>query len=121
MFYLFARDASATAQPKTLAENLSVLKTSKIAWILSLFYFLTFGGFVALATAMRPVGGILADKIGGARVLLFVFAAIAGLSLEVITRVLYRLQTQGLIVVEGKDVVISDLESLAGYANSEKY
>jgi NNP family nitrate/nitrite transporter-like MFS transporter len=30
---------------------------------------------------MRPVGGMLADKIGGAKVLLFVFAAIVALSL----------------------------------------
>ncbi len=109
VFYIFAEDASVTTQPKTLAENLSVLKRSKIAWILSLFYFLTFGGFVALAlylptflkeifnlsptdagartagfvllaTLMRPVGGILADKIGGAKVLIFVFAGIAVLS-----------------------------------------
>lgn len=109
VFYLFAQDASVTAQPKTLAENLSILKRSKIAWILSLFYFLTFGGFVALAlylptflkeifnlsptdagartagfvllaTLMRPVGGILADKIGGAKVLIFVFAGIAVLA-----------------------------------------
>lgn len=110
IFYLFAQDAAAMAQPKTLAENLSVLKRSKTAWTLSLFYFLTFGGFVALglylptllreifnltptdagartagfvvlATLMRPVGGILADKFGGARVLLFVFAVIGVLSL----------------------------------------
>lgn len=110
VFYFFARDAAVTAQPKTLAENLSVLKRSKTAWILSLFYFLTFGGFVALglylptllkeifnltptdagartagfvilATALRPVGGILADKIGGVKVLIFVFGAIAALSL----------------------------------------
>ena len=110
LYYLFARDAAVTAQPKTLAENLSVLKRSKLAWILSLFYFLTFGGFVALAlylptflreifnlsatdagartagfvilaTLMRPVGGILADKMGGAKVLVFVFVAIAALSL----------------------------------------
>lgn len=110
IFYLSAKDASAAVKPKTLAENLSVLKRSKIAWILALFYFLTFGGFVALAlylptflkeifnlsptdagartagfvllaTLMRPLGGILADKIGGAKVLLFVFAGIAALSL----------------------------------------
>jgi NNP family nitrate/nitrite transporter-like MFS transporter len=110
VFYLFARDAAVTAKPKTLAENLGVLKGSKIAWVLSLFYFLTFGGFVAfaiylptllrdlyqlsptdagartagfvlLATLMRPLGGVLADKIGGAKVLLFVFAAIAAFSL----------------------------------------
>jgi MFS transporter, NNP family, nitrate/nitrite transporter len=38
-------------------------------------------GFVVLATLMRPVGGILSDKIGGAKVLIGVFAAIAALSL----------------------------------------
>lgn len=110
VYYIFARDAATTAQPKSLGDSLSVLKRSKTAWILSLFYFLTFGGFVALAlymptflreifnlsstdagartagfvllaTLMRPVGGLLADKIGGAKVLIFVFAAIAVLSL----------------------------------------
>lgn len=110
VFYIFARDAPVSTTPRTLAENLSVLRRSKIAWILSLFYFLTFGGFVALAlylptflkeifnlsptdagartagfvllaTLMRPVGGIVADKIGGAKVLIYVFAAISGLSL----------------------------------------
>ena len=110
VFYVFARDAATTLKPKTLAENLSVLKRSKLAWILSLFYFLTFGGFVAfsiylptllrdvfsltptdagartagfvlLATLMRPLGGVLADKIGGAKVLLGVFTAITGFAL----------------------------------------
>lgn len=93
VFYLFARDAAQTAKPKTLAENLSVLKRSPLAWVLSLFYFLTFGGFVALAiylptllidqfaltptdagartagfvllaTLMRPLGGWLAEPEG---------------------------------------------------------
>jgi NNP family nitrate/nitrite transporter-like MFS transporter len=112
VFYFFAKDAevSQAAMPKTLIENLSILKSSKTAWILSLFYFLTFGGFVALglylptflkeifnlsptdagartagfvvlATVMRPLGGILADKIGGAKVLVGVFAAIAALAM----------------------------------------
>lgn len=110
LYYIFARDAAVTVKPKTLAENLSVLKRSKLAWILSLFYFLTFGGFVALAlymptflreifnlsatdagartagfvivaTLMRPVGGVLADKMGGAKVLVLVFAMIAALAL----------------------------------------
>jgi MFS transporter, NNP family, nitrate/nitrite transporter len=108
IFYLFARDASVTAKPKTLSENLSVLRRSPLAWVLALFYFVTFGGFVAfsiylptllkdmygltatdagartagfvlLATLMRPVGGWLADKWGGARVLVFVFIGVAGL------------------------------------------
>jgi NNP family nitrate/nitrite transporter-like MFS transporter len=110
VFYLFARDAEVAGKPKTFAENLSVLKRSPKAWILSLFYFLTFGGFVAfsiylptllrdlfgltptdagartagfvvLATLMRPVGGILADKWGGVRVLVWIFFAVAGLGL----------------------------------------
>ena len=110
VFFLMAENDTTTARPRTLAESLSPLKRSKTAWVLSLFYFLTFGGFVALAlymptflreifnltptdagartagfvvlaTLMRPVGGILADKMGGARVLLFVFALIAALAL----------------------------------------
>lgn len=110
VFYLSAENDTTTARPKSVSEMLKPLKQSKTAWVLSLFYFLTFGGFVALAlymptflreifnlsatdagartagfvvlaTLMRPVGGILADKIGGSKVLLFVFVVIAVLSL----------------------------------------
>ena len=110
VFFLSAHNDASTARPKSLAESLAPLKSSKVAWILSLFYFLTFGGFVALAlymptllreifnltptdagartagfvvlaTLMRPIGGMLADRIGGAKVLVFVFIAIAALSL----------------------------------------
>jgi len=106
VFYLFARDAPSAAKPKTIAENFAVLRREPIAWVLSLFYFLTFGGFVAfsiylpsllmdnfklsaadagartagfvlLATLMRPVGGMLADRMGGARILVPVFIAVA--------------------------------------------
>ena len=109
VFYLSARDVATQAKPKTMAENLSVLRREPLAWVLSLFYFLTFGGFVAfsiylptllkdsfkltaadagartagfvvLATLMRPVGGMLADRKGGARVLVPVFIAIAVLA-----------------------------------------
>jgi NNP family nitrate/nitrite transporter-like MFS transporter len=105
-FYLFARDAVSPVKPKTFYENLAVLRRSPLAWVLSLFYFLTFGGFVAfsiylptllkdlyklspadagartagfvlLATLMRPVGGMLGDRFGGARVLVPVFISIA--------------------------------------------
>jgi MFS transporter, NNP family, nitrate/nitrite transporter len=77
-----------------------------LAWLLGLFYFVTFGGFVALsiglpkllqeifhltlsdaglrvagfvvlATLMRPIGGALSDRFSGARVLAVVFAAAA--------------------------------------------
>jgi MFS transporter, NNP family, nitrate/nitrite transporter len=106
VFYYFARDVVSSAKPKTIGENLAVLRREPLAWVLSLFYFLTFGGFVAfsiylpsllmdtfklsaadagfrtagfvlLATLMRPVGGMLADRNGGARVLVPVFIAVA--------------------------------------------
>ena len=110
VFFIFARDAAVTTKPKTFAENLSVLRRAPKAWVLSLFYFLTFGGFVAfsiylptllrdlfsltptdagartagfviLATLMRPAGGVMADRWGGERVLVWVFIAVAGLGL----------------------------------------
>ncbi|MBI3650886.1 MAG: NarK/NasA family nitrate transporter [Acidobacteria bacterium] len=110
VFLMFARNASVKTQPKKIGEYFAILKREPIAWVLSLFYFLTFGGFVALsiylptllkdifaltltdagarvagfvivATAMRPFGGGLADRYGGALVLFFVLAGIAILAL----------------------------------------
>jgi NNP family nitrate/nitrite transporter-like MFS transporter len=101
LFVLLAVDAPGGGKAR-LADYLRPLREGR-SWILSLYYFLTFGGFVAmaiylptfltdtfkltpgdaglrtagfvvLATAMRPVGGILADRIGGRRILLGVFA-----------------------------------------------
>jgi NNP family nitrate/nitrite transporter-like MFS transporter len=101
--------APAAAAPKGFAAMAGVLRRP-LAWVLSLFYFLTFGGFVAfsiylptllrdqfglspadagfrtagfvvLATLLRPLGGALADKIGGARVLSGVFLAIVPFAL----------------------------------------
>jgi nitrate/nitrite transporter NarK len=37
-------------------------------------------GFVVLATAMRPVGGMLADRIGGRKILLWVFPVTAAMA-----------------------------------------
>ncbi len=102
VFWLFARDAPGIMKPQPLMTNLNALKGERMVWILSLFYFLTFGGFVALANYLpkllvdwfhidkgdaglraagftlmaiiaRPLGGWLADKIGGAKVLSVVF------------------------------------------------
>ena len=111
VFWLLARDAR-PGKARSVREMLAVLTRSPMAWLLSLFYFVTFGGFVAmgvylptlltgrfgldladagaraagyvvLAVAMRPVGGSLADRVGGARVLVGAFAvatvAVAGL------------------------------------------
>lgn len=104
-FAVFARNADVAVRPKSIGAMLSVLGREPLAWVLSAFYFLSFGGFVAfsiylpsllrdefhllpadagfrtagfvvLATAMRPAGGFLSDKIGGARVLSIAFLGI---------------------------------------------
>jgi NNP family nitrate/nitrite transporter-like MFS transporter len=91
VFWLLARDAPAPVNaPKlSLANSLAVLRTERLAWLFSLFYFVTFGGFVAfslylpkllvdlynitpldagnrvfvlLATIARPLDGWLADR-----------------------------------------------------------
>ena len=101
-----ARTLPRTRPRLTLAEAVRPLHTEPLSWLFSLFYFVTFGGFVALgiylpsllkeifsltpsdagartagfvliATAARPLGGWLSDRIGGEKVLLGVFAALA--------------------------------------------
>ncbi|HLW77545.1 MAG TPA: MFS transporter [Bryobacteraceae bacterium] len=101
-FALGGRNARSEARRKSLGEMLGVLRREPRAWALAAFYFLSFGGFVAfsiylpsllkdefglkaadagfrtagfviLATLLRPVGGWLGDRIGGARVLSIVF------------------------------------------------
>ncbi|MCM2254223.1 MAG: MFS transporter [Vicinamibacteria bacterium] len=110
VFAVAARDAVPRTPPATFAVALGILRREKLAWALSAFYFLTFGGFVAfsiylpvllrdtfgftagdagfrtagfvvLATALRPVGGWLADRIGGARVLRGVFYGVVPFAL----------------------------------------
>src|SRR6516162_4056718 len=109
-YYLLARNSPRTAPPAGIGAMFRLLAKERLSWLLSLFYFLTFGGFVAfsiylpvllkdqfglkpadagfrtagfvvLATVVRPLGGWLADKIGGARVLNAVFLGIAPLAL----------------------------------------
>jgi NNP family nitrate/nitrite transporter-like MFS transporter len=101
IFAWTARNAPRRGAPKKLVDTLKPLEDRQ-SWLLSLYYFLTFGGFVAmaiylpifltemfhltpqdaglrtagfvvLATAMRPLGGVLADRIGGRRILKWVF------------------------------------------------
>jgi NNP family nitrate/nitrite transporter-like MFS transporter len=107
-FWLLARDAPrpANAPRPSMAASFEVMRSERASWLLSLFYFLTFGGFVAfalylpkmlvdlyqitpleagnrvfifvlLATIGRPLGGMLADRIGGAQVLRAVFLVVA--------------------------------------------
>ncbi|MBP9117065.1 MAG: NarK/NasA family nitrate transporter [Methyloversatilis sp.] len=106
IFYLVvAKDAPECPPPKTMAEYLKVLK-DRDAWWFMFFYSVTFGGFVGLASSLtiyfntqygldakmagyftaacvfagslvRPIGGNLADRIGGIRTLtvMYVIAA----------------------------------------------
>ena len=46
-FALFARNAPVTAPPRKLGAMLALLGRERLAWVLSAFYFLTFGGFLA--------------------------------------------------------------------------
>ena len=105
IFVAMARNAPRKGAVKSFVDVVRPLSDGR-SWILSLYYFLTFGGFVAmavylpifltemfkltpqnaglrtagfivLATAMRPVGGTLADKVGGRAILKWVFPFVA--------------------------------------------
>jgi nitrate/nitrite transporter NarK len=110
VYFALARNPVGAGRPAPVAAMVGVLRDAPKAWLLGAFYFLTFGGFVAfsiylptllraqfgltpadagfraagfvvLATLMRPVGGWLADRIGGAQVLSWVFGWVALFSL----------------------------------------
>jgi NNP family nitrate/nitrite transporter-like MFS transporter len=113
VFWLGARDAPRpprTGPAPGMFAALSVFRTSGRAWGLLLFYFLAFGGFVAmflylpklltaehdltkadagaraagfalLAVVGRPLGGWLSDRIGAARVLRICFVGVGVLAL----------------------------------------
>jgi len=107
VYTLFAKDSPNQPAPKSLSAYFDVLKDGD-AWWFMLFYSVTFGGFVGLASSlpiyfnvqyglspviagyctaacvffgslMRPVGGVLADRLGGIRMLsiIYVIAACA--------------------------------------------
>src|SRR6266702_7782629 len=48
VFLMFAKDAPRTASPKSFLQMVRPL-SDKMSWVLSFFYFLTFGGFVAMS------------------------------------------------------------------------
>lgn len=110
VYMVVARDAPNRPPSRGLAPLFAVLTGEPLAWLLSAFYFLTFGGFVAfsiylptllrdefnltladagfrtagfvvVATLLRPAGGALSDRIGGARVLSGVFLGITPFAL----------------------------------------
>lgn len=105
VYLLAAKDAPSAPPPKTWVEYLAVLKVSD-AWWFMFFYAVTFGGFVGLASSLsiyfnseyglsavhagyftagcvfagslvRPVGGALADRVGGIRALSIMYSIAA--------------------------------------------
>ena len=105
VFYFFARESPNRPQPKSLRNYFDLLKEPD-AWWFNAFYMVTFGGFVGLASflpifffdqygvsrvqagsfaaacvfagsLLRPLGGLLADRLGGIRVLSFLYIAIS--------------------------------------------
>jgi NNP family nitrate/nitrite transporter-like MFS transporter len=125
VFFLFARDSPHQPAPRPLRSYAEVLRL-RDTWWFCLLYSITFGGFVGLASflnvfflsqyglsrvaagsfatlcviagsALRPLGGYLADRFGGIRVLTALYlaagAAMLGLasppSLPTATRLLF--------------------------------
>ena len=105
VYLVFAKDSPDRPAPKPLSEYLSVLKAGD-AWWFMFFYGVTFGGFVGLSSSLtiyfnseygltpviagfctaacvfagslvRPIGGALADRIGGIRTLSIMYATAA--------------------------------------------
>jgi NNP family nitrate/nitrite transporter-like MFS transporter len=103
VYLAYAKDSPEQPAPKGLKDYLAVLKTPD-AWWLMLFYSVTFGGFVGLSSSLtiyfnseyhlgavvagfftaacvfagslfRPIGGAIADRIGGVRTLTYVYLA----------------------------------------------
>jgi NNP family nitrate/nitrite transporter-like MFS transporter len=105
LYSLMAKDAPDQRAPVTLANYGAVLRDRDTWWFM-FFYAITFGGFVGLGSALplyftnwyhtsgiaaglmaalvvfggsmfRPVGGWLADRVGGIRSLQFLFSIVA--------------------------------------------
>ena len=105
LYSWMAKDAPDQPAPVTLANYAAVLKDADTWWFM-FFYSITFGGFVGLGTALplyfstwyhvsgvtaglmvalvvfagslfRPVGGMIADRIGGIRALQILFAVVS--------------------------------------------
>jgi NNP family nitrate/nitrite transporter-like MFS transporter len=113
LFALFAKDSPNQPAPRPLREYATVLG-ERDTWWFCLFYAVTFGGFVGLASFLnlyfhtqhglsrieagsfatlcvlagsflRPVGGWLSDRFGGLRVLTFLYVAVGLLFLDLAT------------------------------------
>src|SRR5690606_18330954 len=105
VFATCAKDAPVPVARKTLGDYAQVLVGNRGSWWFMFFYAITFGGFAGFASAlpgyfhdefgfapkvagwataacvlagsvMRPLGGVIADRIGGTRALQMVYTAV---------------------------------------------
>jgi NNP family nitrate/nitrite transporter-like MFS transporter len=103
-FAVLAKDPPTAERPKGLGDFAAVLKQGD-AWLFCLLYFVTFGGFVGMSSFfntffvdqydapkatvglwtwpfiiagsfLRPIGGALADRLGGIRMLTLLYGVI---------------------------------------------
>jgi NNP family nitrate/nitrite transporter-like MFS transporter len=110
VYVVFSREAQVEVRKKKFADYVALLKTPDAHWF-CFYYTISFGGFVGLASSyvlyyksefglpavqagdmaaictaagalLRPVGGAMADRMGGIRALYFFYTA-AGLALIV--------------------------------------
>ncbi len=110
-FFFLAKESPKQPKPKKMMDYFAVLKEADTLWF-CLFYSITFGGFVGLASFLgiffydqyglskvmagnftalcvfagsffRPVGGYLADRFGGVRMLTLLLALVGVLMLGV--------------------------------------
>lgn len=104
VFALLAKDAPSAKRPDKVADYTAVLKQAD-AWWFCLLYFVTFGGFVGMSSffntffvdqydapkaavglwtwpfiiagsMLRPIGGALADRLGGIRMLTLLYSVV---------------------------------------------
>jgi len=105
IFAIFAKDSPNAPKPQKLSQYFSIVKI-KETWIFSFFYSLSFGGFVGLTSYLaiffvdqygiskvtagdfvtitvfagsfvRPIGGYIADRLGGINLLIRLFSIAA--------------------------------------------
>lgn len=109
VYMIYAKDSPDAPPAKSLSQYVAILKDTD-AWWFMFFYSVTFGGFVGLASSLtiyfndlyhlgpvvagyctaacvfagslvRPIGGLIADRVGGIRTLLVMYAIAAVLLL----------------------------------------
>ncbi|GGJ58215.1 NNP family nitrate/nitrite transporter-like MFS transporter [Anoxybacillus voinovskiensis] len=105
LFSVFAKDSPNQPAPQQFTDYMRVLK-QRDAWLFCMFYSVTFGGFVGMSSYLtiffntqygldpvkaadftticviagsffRPIGGWLADKFGGIRMLIMLYSMVA--------------------------------------------